>query len=346
MLRGGAGRHVEHLVWLRADAPAPRCDHRVAPAPVLAEGQHLGQKVVARGEPLEQPACEGVRLGARREDPARHVVLPREVGRRAPARRRSASHGRTRGARSGTLDLRGTLHGCVERLLGETPALRSMPTRRWRCPRSTRSRSRRARRRRCSHRSPRRSARSTAPRATSRRSAASPRSGRRCSRPRRLWRRPSERCSSYAYARVGYHRGLDALRHSGSRGSGSFSRAARPTSGSCARSTRALRRRGPARRGRRGGALRAVPSPARPRVAVAHLTAVSGVDQGRADGDFCRAAPCRRAAGRCPTRLECEAAKGRRRSARSTISISPSDTLLTAMPAIASPLPRSPRSRI
>ena len=65
---------------------------------------------------------------------------------------------------------------------------------------------------------------------------------------------------AYAYARTGYHRGLDALRRSGWRGAGPGAVGARAQPRLPAGAVGPLRRRRPVRRGGRGGALRPVPA--------------------------------------------------------------------------------------
>ena len=95
----------------------------------------------------------------------------------------------------------------------------------------------------------------------------------------------------YAYYRVGYHRGLDALRANGWRGSGYVRWSSRRTSGFL-RAARRPRRDGRGdRRGRRGRADRHLPRAARPR------RAAPGDDDGRR-----RAVRRRRAGGWAPTR--------------------------------------------
>ena len=74
----------------------------------------------------------------------------------------------------------------------------------------------------------------------------------------------TDQVERYAYARVGYHRGLDALRAAGWRGSG-YVRWRHESNRGFLRSLDALRLSAAALEGDRGGeAVRALPAPARP----------------------------------------------------------------------------------
>jgi hypothetical protein len=74
----------------------------------------------------------------------------------------------------------------------------------------------------------------------------------------------SAHVEAYAYARTGYHRGLDALRRSGWKGYGPVPWAHEPNQGLPARPARARGGRRRDRRGRRGEPRTAVPGRQRP----------------------------------------------------------------------------------